>query len=201
MGPLANSSRGIAMSWKPNIRSKLSKAILLLLVLGVTLYLIQRVILIYYYVGDYYMGITGTGCILSINADQTFTLTYGAKLPTTFLKGQEFHGSYVLDKGFLKFYLDDIAFNEVSCLMSRYALVRWQGRTYLLPYEGGTDLERSQKQRNQFCERVQNGEEIKGERSGDILTFIDMNDLEQIDSSVGKSDRPRLLGLFSLCPK
>jgi hypothetical protein len=188
------------MNWKLSIRSKLSKAILLLIALGVIGYLIQRVILLSSYVGDYYLGIKGTGCLLSINMDQTFSLTDVAKLPTKFLKGDEYHGTYAFDDGFVIFSLEDVSFNEVGCLMSpRYASIIWQGRTYLLPYDVGTGLERSQKERDQFCERIQTGEELDSERSGDILYFIDLNDLDQIDAPQGKDDLPRLFGIFSFC--
>ena len=159
-----------------------------------------KIILVFIYAGEYYLGIEGSGCILSINKDMTFSLTYGSRLPYAALRGEVFHGTYIIENGFINFSLDDISMNEVACLMPRYGIVRWQGRKYLLPYDYEEQAQRSQKMRDGFCERTQSGEELKRETTGWILEFTDMSDLERIDLIQGKNDVPRLFGVYSFCP-
>jgi hypothetical protein len=171
------------------------------LIIGILLvgYSAQREYFKSNYVGEYYFGFEGSGCVLSVNNDKSFSLTHEAKVPGGIEKGKVFHGSYVIQNGFLNLSLQDGSLSEAACLVTRYAFVKWQGRKYLLPYDYEGYAERTHFQQNNFCERIRNREELEHERSGEVLAFISESALKQIDLDPVKDDKPRLFGVFTFC--
>ena len=172
---------------------------LALTLLGLAIYFGSRNILIQSYLGEYYTGIEGRGCLLSIKNDRTFSVAHVYWIPTTLNKGQEFTGTYDIDGVFLQLTLHDASWSDVVCLVPRYVLVNWQGRKYLFEYDNDLYVEKSEWARDLFCERVNNDEELAEEITGTFPAFIDIHDKETLKSVTPIDDEPRIFGIQPFC--